>query len=389
MVQKVFKNRQNPLRVVVKVGTNLISDSKSADGINSRMLEKIAQEVISLQKMGIQVVLVTSGAVHAGSVMLAKNNLKSAKNSKESSDLRRRQALSAIGQNIIISAYQRAMAKLDLPVAQLLLTAGDFQNRRTYTNIVKTMSELINLGVLAIVNENDTIATDELQFGENDLLSAACAAAFRADFLFILTSVDGFFMNNKRVPYIDTLSAEHWQAAKGPETLGRGGMQSKLRAAQLCNLSGINCAILPGDKEKVITQFLAAKDLRTHDVGTFFPAKKSSKMKARKKWLLFSCSRGAVSIDSGARQAIEKQGSSLLAVGIRGLRGHFLSNEVIEIEDETGALLGRGIINYNYREILPMIGKSADELRQENLLWRQKELIHRDNLVMEKQSNVE
>ena len=366
---------KNYQRVVIKVGTSLLCDASSKDGINYTMLESLRDEILFLRGEGKQVMLVSSGAVYVGSRVLHTYGIEN----KMNTSISQRQALSALGQNTLMTAYQKTMAVSGIPVAQLLLTALDFQNRRSYLNIQHTIRELLGLGVLGIVNENDTVATDELQFGENDLLSAACAALFYGELLVILTSVDGFFTKNgKRISYIDRLLPEHWQAAQGPEGPGRGGMRTKLRAAQLCNMSGIHCAILPGRAYQPIRSFFAGQDL-----GSLFAVRQSYKLSARKKWILFAGARGVIIVDAGARKALEDGGSSLLPMGVRELHGQFLPNEVVKIKDENGLLIGRGLINYSYREVLPMLGLSLQEMKKRNLLWRTKELVHRNNFVLE------
>ncbi len=367
--------KQRYRRVVIKVGTSLVCDASASDGIHHGRLNMLRDEIVFLRQKGVEVMLVSSGAVYTGSQRLKSYGL----NTQKNSHLARRQALSALGQHSLMGAYQQVMHSANIPVAQLLLTAGDFRNRRSYLNIQHTINELLQLDALAIVNENDTIAVDELQFGENDLLSAACAASFHADFLIILSSVEGFMMNGKRISCIEKLLPEHWQVALGPQGPGQGGMRTKLRAAHLCRLSGISCAILSGKHPQPIQAFFSQNE----DIGTYFPATARYRMSARKRWILFSCVRGLVIVDIGAREAIEKRGSSLLPVGIHSLRGQFLANEVVEVKDQTGTLIGRGIINYSYREVLPMLGLSSEQLVTKGLIWRQRELIHRSNFVLE------
>ena len=376
--RKIPKDLQNCRRIVIKVGTQLLSDPKARDGIDHLMLEKLAQEIAFLRKEGIQVMLVSSGAVYAGIKMLSRYELSHYELSQgKEPALRQRQALSALGQSALMSAYQKVMAKMNIPAAQLLLSAGDFQNRRTYLNMAHTITELLRLKALPIVNENDTIATEELQFGENDLLSAASAAVFHADYLLILTAVEGFMLGGERISYIEEILPEHWQAAQGPQAFGQGGMRSKLRAAHLCSLSAINCAILPGTVPNPVQSFLNGADL-----GTFFAVRQGPKLSARKRWLLLSPARGTVIIDRGAREALEKHGSSLLPVGLRKIQGHFLNNEVIEIKDENEKLVGRGLTNYSYKEVLLMLRQGAQDPQRQKAPGRQAELIHRDNLVL-------
>ena len=368
---------KSPKRIVIKIGTSLLSDEKSHDGLAHAMLDKICHEIVELRKKGCEVLLVSSGAVRLGSESLKKTYHIT---EEKKPSIGYRQALSAIGQNKLMGAWEKKLLSHKIPVAQLLLTARDFRDRRAYLNIQHTLHELLLLGALPIINENDTIAVEELQFGENDLLSAACSSLFQAEYLLILTSVTGFLLDEKRVGVMNYIEAKHWHTAKGPDGLGRGGMRAKLRAAELCMQSGIHCAILPGKANDPLVSFL-----RGDDVGTFFPAQERLRLSARKKWILFACARGAIIIDNGACQALQKTGSSLLPVGVIRLRGHFLNNEIIEIEDENGKLLGRGLSNYSYREVLAMIGVGAKALRQRKLITRGDALVHRNNLILEQQ----
>ena len=257
-----YLNKTKCKRVVIKVGTNFICNNQNAvlsskkeniKSINEINLKKLCSEIISLREKNIQVMLVTSGAVFTGKFELKNKGI------NLDNTLEHRQAYSAIGQSILMSYYQEEFQKYNIPLAQLLLTANDFIQRRSYLNIAQTINALLELETLAIVNENDTVATEELQFGENDLLSAACASIFKADYLCILTTIEGFIYENKRLDFIEKIEEKHLEQAKGPDTAGRGGMQTKLKAANLCALSGIHCAILPGFHDRPISSFLPGR----------------------------------------------------------------------------------------------------------------------------------
>lgn len=353
-------------RVVIKVGTQLLTDAKG--GVNRLMIEKLKAEILFLRKSGIEVLLVTSGAVGMGRELVR---------DLSTPDLARRQALSAIGQIRLMSVYSESFAASGVVIAQLLITARDFRDRRAYLNIGHTLQELISLGVLPVINENDTVSTDELRFGDNDMLSAACASQFHADLLIILTSVEGFIMNGKRVPFISRIGEEEKKHALGPTGPGSGGMETKIRAGELCALSGTMLAILPGGVESPIQSLFGGED-----IGTLVGGETRASLSARKRWLLFARTDGSVEIDAGARKALER-GSSLLPAGLRKINGHFLAGDVIDILDENGRSMGRGIVNYSYREILPAVGLRGEEIKNKSLFPRSDEIIHRNNMIVE------
>ncbi|MCB1308613.1 MAG: glutamate 5-kinase, partial [Leptospiraceae bacterium] len=290
MNRSEFINQFGIRRVVLKIGTNLLLDARSADGISGAMLDKLRDEIIFLRERGIEVLLVSSGAVGSGRHFIKKQfNIPL----HEQPSVTRKQALSAIGQHRLMARYESTFAPHGIPVAQLLLTAQDFRDRRAYLNMGHTISELMRLKALPIVNENDTVATDELlQFGENDILSAACLALFHADLLLILTSVDGFLLNNQRIPWISEISDEIRNAAGGPAGPGSGGMQAKIRAGELCAISGAALAILPGQHAHPVRSFFQGEDIGTLMVRSNDKRSWGRRLSARKSWLLFARTQG-------------------------------------------------------------------------------------------------
>jgi glutamate 5-kinase len=374
MIRSDFLRQKQIRRVVIKVGTSLISHPESPDGVDQAMIQKLRDEVLFLKSRGIDAMLVSSGAVGTGRHLLRTYG----RTLQNEPTITRRQALSAIGQSRIVSRYAEAFAEARIPVAQLLITARDFRDRRAYLNIGHTIHELHEIGAVAVINENDTVSTDELQFGDNDLLSAIVASLFRAELLIILTSIEGFLMDGRRVAELDRIEERHRAQAGGPEGPGRGGMITKIRAGELCSMSGAALAILPGAHPSPVRAFLEHED-----IGTFIRIPRKKPLSARKQWLLFARAEGGVAIDAGAQRALRERGSSLLPVGIRAVRGRFLAGEVIEIESTAGTVIGRGIVNYSYREVQSMIGLSAAEIVSQGLAPRAGEVIHRDNLILE------
>ncbi|MCE9600421.1 MAG: glutamate 5-kinase [Spirochaetia bacterium] len=359
-VQAIQKAR----RIVIKVGTSLLTDS---NGMRETMVNTLVSEIDFLRKQNKQVMLVTSGAVGMARSILRERT--------QTSDLAKKQALAAIGQGRLISQYERAFAKNGLLTAQLLITARDLRDRRAYLNIGNTMEELIGMDVLPIINENDTVSTDELKFGDNDLLSAACSSLFGAELLIILTSAPGFLKAGERVSHMSSITPDDMVHAQGPAGPGSGGMRTKLRAGQLCLISGQMLAILPGDEAQPIQSLFLGRD-----IGTLIAGQSKRRISARKKWLLYARPEGELRIDAGASNALTQKGSSLLAAGIREIRGTFLAGDPVDLLTLDGITLGRGIINYSERDLSHYLANPDAEKKR---LHGPGEVIHRDNLILE------
>lgn len=372
--QNCLSKVQKARRVVLKVGSSLLTSREQEGGVNRAMIYRIREEIGFLKSRGMDVLLVSSGAVSMGREVIRGFG----RTPVTDPTIARKQALSAIGQSRLINAYREAFAEIQTPVAQLLITARDFRDRRTYLNIGHTLQELISMGVVPIVNENDTVSTEELRFGDNDLLSASCASLFRADLLVILTTVEGFLVEKKRVSFLDSIGEEEMALAGGPTGPGSGGMQTKLRAAQLCAMTGEITAILPGTVESPVRALFEGED-----IGTLVCGKKRKKLSAKKRWLLYGRPRGEIVIDPGAREALLERGSSLLPAGIQKVSGNFLAGDVIEILGDGGRSLGRGLANYSAKELQPVLGMSGEQIRESHHLTGSPVVIHRDNMILE------
>ena len=385
------QNRKNYLkkisakRVVIKVGTNFIcnnddnkknnldsinqkdklsKNTNNNNAINKKNLEKLCNEIVKLRKKKIEVMLVTSGAVFNGRHRITNLNVPK-KNIKNTLEFK--QAYSAIGQSLLMEAYQKEFQKFNIPIAQMLLTANDFININSYTNINHTIDALLSLSTIPIVNENDTVATEELQFGENDILSAACASIFKADFLFIITSVEGFIFQKKRLSILDKIEKQHFANAHGPSNGGSGGMETKLRAAYLSQICGINSVILPGFDKAPIANFLNG-----NDIGTFFPVTKKSNLNARQKWLVFAPIRSTIIFKNNSKNLDIKN--------VISVKGSFFYNEIVSIENEEGVVVGRGIINCDKKEFENL--KNIKTENNTNLFNKENLLIFNENLKM-------
>ena len=364
--------------MVIKTGTSLLTDDGQRLGVDASMIRKLRSQVLWLREQGKECVLVTSGAVGMGRTTLQKIN---AYVPQKAPDLARRQALAAIGHHRLMSVYSELFAEVGIPAAQVLITARDLRDRRSYLNIGNTLEELTALGALPIVNENDTVSTEELRYGDNDVLSAACASLFRAQLLVILTSVDGFHMRGERVRFLNRIGSEELAEARGPDGPGTGGMTTKLRAGTLAMMGGEALAILPGRHASPVRALLEGED-----IGTLIASIRERSLSARKRWLLYARSGGSLTVDEGARRALLERGSSLLSAGILTTQGRFLAGDVVDLSDREGRVLGRGICNYSHRELQPALGLNGDEIKSRGLPFRTIEVVHRNNLILEEQS---
>ena len=361
--------------IVVKIGTNILTDKLK--GINREQIASIARSVAHLQSLGNRVALVSSGAIGAGVAAL---RLK-----QRPRTIPEKQATAAIGQPILMEAYQSAFKEEDCAVAQILLTKDDFVNRTRYMNARNTLSVLFDKGVVPIINENDSVAVEEIKLGDNDNLSALVANLIGADLLIILSDIDGLFSddpshnrNAELIPLVEKITPMIERLAKkSREELSTGGMITKIQAAKRCTSSGIAMIITNGNNPR------ALRDVFSGDFkGTLFlPA--GTRLNVRKKWIGFvSHARGSVAIDEGARTALLKKHKSLLPSGILEVSGEFRANDTISVRDTEGDEIARGVTHYSSADLARIMGKKSVEI--EKILGRpsRDEVIHKDNLVI-------
>ncbi len=370
-------------KLVLKLGSAVIHGKDQ--GVDLNTLDHVIRFVGSLNARGVQVILVSSGAVSIGSSRLKTPSTES---------IRDRQALAAIGQAGLMDTYARLFEKNDLKVAQLLLTREDMEDRRRYLNARNTIQRLLELNVIPIINENDSVAIDELKFGDNDQLSAIVATKMDVDLLLLLTVVDGVHRNIPELPphktepfskgddifkIIRNIDESTYSLA-GPSTdgLGSGGMHSKLEAVQSAVQAGVHTVIANGKKPEVLDRILEGCF-----PGTYFPPVKGQKLSGRHRWLAFGHRpKGELIIDRDTVEALVDHKKNLLPAGIRKLGGTFRRGEVVDVRNEQGELIARGLTNYASDEINRMIGiKTADISRQLGALDYE-EAIHRDNLAI-------
>lgn len=360
--------------IVVKLGTQLLSDKNLT--LDAAYVGRIAAQVAALRQKGVTVTLVSSGAIGAGMRLL---NLQ-----KRPTDLAKLQAIAAVGQRCLMDTWADAFAPHKLPVAQLLLTREDIDNRIRFLNLRNTIAAVHNLGAVPIINENDTVSTDELiriTFGDNDILAALVATALRADLLILLTVVDGVLdSSGKPVREFNSLHAAQKLVRAEKTELGKGGMNSKLAAAKMVLDCGEAMIVADGRMENVLLRLLAGEPIGT----LFFNSDNGSRRRSgRDRWIGAARPVGTIVIDDGAVKALVEKNRSLLPAGIVRVEGDFSRGDVVSIASSAGQLIARGLTNYSSEDIQRIRGKKTAEVRQ--LLKEQAydEVVHRDNLVLE------
>lgn len=335
--------------IVIKVGTSTLSLN---GGVNTAYIKAMAEQIAVLETAGKQCVLVTSGAIGMGAGKL--------KITESVTGVQMRQACAAIGQPLLMTEYRKAFDKLGLTCAQVLLTAEVLNNRKSYLNLKNAIEELLKLGVVPILNENDCVATDEIgtAFGDNDKLSALVASKLDADVLIILTDIDGLYDKNpkehsdaKLVKVVYEITGDILKSAgsKG-SAFATGGMKTKLQAAQIASNAGCRIVLANGKTKNVITRIIAGDD-----IGTVFMPKR--KLDNRLRWILNSTAKGTVIIDSGAAEAIKKK-KSLLVKGIKAVEGHFDHGDVVMLND-----VAKAVINFSDDELKRIAGRHSTEIK--------------------------
>ena len=364
-------------RIVIKVGTSNLTDKNYR--LDPQKVEKLAKEIIDLKKEGREIILVTSGAIGAG---IGKLDLK-----QRPRDIKVLQATAAVGQNILMSTYDRYFAKYQQTIAQLLLTHEDFFDRKRYLNLRNTLITLLKSGVIPIINENDTVVVDEIKLGDNDNLSALVASNLDADLLIILTDIDGLYTYDPKrskkaefISIVEEITPEIERIASARGKTGTGGMKTKIQAAKVTMKAGIPMVIVNGNEENILARIIAGERIGT----IFLPmAGAKEKMNDRKHWLQFASSvKGKIKVDEGAKSALIKNGGSLLASGIVDVEDDFMTGDPVSIVDTEGEEFAKGISNFSSEEIKKIKGAQSKEIEQ--ILGRKEygEVIYRGNLVL-------
>ncbi|MGA2525360.1 MAG: glutamate 5-kinase [Smithellaceae bacterium] len=366
-------------KILIKVGSAVLSGT---DGLDLKIIHALVKEMSDLVRQGYSVVLVTSGAIVSGKHRLnVTGELKS---------IPEKQAAAAIGQGRLMRVYSKSFEKNGLYVAQLLLTLSDLTDRQRYLNIRNTLSTLTEWRVTPIINENDSVAVDEIKFGDNDNLAAMIANIVEADLFINLTSTAGLYDCNpaefkkaKLIPLVSEFTDEIEAAATGETTaVGMGGMKSKVLAAKKVTAIGIPCVIAPGKRKKVLADILAGKEIGT----LFLPM--ADHLNSKKYWIAFTLHpRGKLVIDDGAKKALLEKGKSLLPSGIVDVEGDFDLGDPVSCVDREGAPLAKGLVNYNSAEIRKIKGLKTSQISQVLGHKDYDEVIHRDNLAITKQNS--
>ena len=357
--------------IVIKVGSSLLVEDKLG-AIKKEWFASFIDDVIDLRKKGKTVIIVSSGAINLGRKIL---NLKD-----NELTLEQEQAAASVGQIELSKEYQEHFKLKGLICSQVLITLDDFTNRRRYLNCKSTFKTLLKFGVIPIVNENDTVATDEIRYGDNDRLAAQVASICECDLLILLSDIDGLYpeppkksKNAVHIPFISEITDEIEIMAEGPENdFSHGGMKTKIEAAKVTTSIGCNLVIADGQKRNPISNISKSK-------STWFLASQSVKA-ARKKWILNMKSLGEIIIDFKAEKAL-KAGNSLLPVGAIKCIGQFSRGDVVTIKGEHGQIIAKGLASFNQIETEKILGLKSDHISSVLGYNRKPELIHRDNMA--------
>lgn len=361
-------------RWVVKIGSALATSG--GVGLNIAAIDSWAAQMVALKKLGHELVLVSSGSVAEGAARLGWQ--------KRPESMHELQAAAAVGQMGLVGAWEAAYQKFNMHAAQVLLTHDDLSDRKRYLNSRTTLWTLMRLGVFPVVNENDTVATEEIRFGDNDTLAGMVSNLIDADVLVILTDQQGLMSADPRedpdaklIDVADLSDPKVLAVAGEGGAWGRGGMRTKITAAKLAARSATSTVIAHGMAENVLLKIAEGES-----IGTFFPAS-DTKLVARKQWLAVSLNlKGKLTLDDGACRVLKEQGRSLLPVGVVAVSGDFERGELVSCVDKQGREIARGLVNYDTGEAQRIKGLATSAIQGELGYLHEPELIHRDNLVL-------
>lgn len=361
-------------RVVVKIGSAVLT---RADGLDMRRVQHLVDDMASLIKTGREIVVVSSGAIASGFTKIGL--------SERPQTIQAKQACAAVGQPSLMLAYEKSFARHGLKVAQVLLTADDLAHRQRYLNARNTLTTLLAWGIVPIVNENDTVAVEEIKFGDNDTLAGMIVSLAEADVLIALTDIDGLYDRDPRrdaearfVPMVKSVSRRvETQAGTIPGALGAGGMYTKVRAAKRVARMGLPTIIANGTRKDVLKRILSGQE-----EGTLF-LPQAERLPGRKHWIAFTSKpRGRIVVDGGAGRALLKGGKSLLPSGVVRVEGRFQAGDSVEVRGQRGRLVGIGLTNYSSEEMARILGCQTCDIEERLGYKHSDEVIHRDNLVV-------
>lgn len=358
----------------MKIGSGILTDDS---GLNVRAIRSISGQIHHLMNREIEIIMVSSGAMASG--------VKKVGLPKRPEEIPKRQAVAAVGQAGLMMEYEKAFSRYRRKVAQILLTHDDLNHRERYLNARNTIHVLLSWNVIPIINENDTVAIEEIKFGDNDNLSAMIALLMDADLLVVLTDIDGLYTKDPRrfedaelMPEVSVISKKIEQAASAiPGALGTGGMLGKIQAAKKVTSAGIPMIIANGKKPNILADLFDGRK-----AGTIF-IPKPKRMASRKCWLAFSSRpKGVLALDPGAASAVLNGGKSLLPSGIIGVEGEFQIGAPVHFKGPDDQILGIGLVNYSSEDIRKIMGLRSDRIRKRLGHKSFDEIIHRDNLVV-------
>ena len=372
---KSYNSRfENKKRIVVKIGSNVLT---SHQGLNTSVVQSVSRQISMLIDKGFEVVLVSSGAMAAGQKKIGLD--------RRPDEIPKRQAIAAVGQAGLIMEYEKAFGRYGKKVAQILLTHDDLRHRRRYLNSRNTLYTLLEWNVVPIINENDTVMIEEIEFGDNDNLAAMITLLMDADIFINLTDIDGLYTKDPRTNKDAELIREVKTIGKSiekiagdiPGALGRGGMLSKIKAAKKLTRAGVPMIIAKGDRKDVLIRLCEGEQLGTY----FIPDKK--RLPSRKCWIAFTMkAEGVLYIDDGAVKAILEKGKSLLPIGIVKVEGEFNVGACVEFYEASGNGLGRGLVNYSAADIRKIAGLKTQQVEERLGHKPYDEVIHRDNMTV-------
>ncbi|TAN38554.1 MAG: glutamate 5-kinase [Nitrospirae bacterium] len=362
-------------RIVVKIGSNILADKQ--EGLNMKRILALASDIVAVKGTGYEIVVVSSGAVAAGMKKLGLT--------EKPRDIKLKQAAAAIGQSSLMWAYEKSFGEHDTKVAQVLLTRDDLSHRKRYINSKNTLQTLLSYGVVPIVNENDTVVTDEIKFGDNDNLAALVAILIEAEQLIILSDVDGLYKEDPRVnaaaeliPLVAEITPAIEKLAGGAgSAVGTGGMYSKVLAARKATSHGICVSIVNGGKKGLLVSLMKGKQQGT----VFGPC--CQRISHRKGWIAYSSrAMGTLVLDDGAVRALKEMGRSLLPSGVVSVSGEFEPGDPVYCADARGKRIAKGLTNYSSEDVRKISGRQSSEIEVSLGYKYSDEIIHRDNLVI-------
>jgi glutamate 5-kinase len=362
-------------RIVVKIGSSSLIYSTGKP--NLAQMENLIRQLADIHNRGLDVLLVTSGAVGVGFNRLGYR--------QKPKSIPEKQAAAAVGQGMLMHMYEKLFAEYGVVVGQILLTREDFSERRRFLNARNTMCSLLGMGVIPIINENDTVAVDEIKLGDNDTLAAHVAGLVDADLLLLLSDIQGLYSANPRkdpgavvIPMVTEITSKLEAAAGGAgSAVGSGGMATKLQAARMSMHFGLAMVLAGAGEADVIRRVVAGEQLGT----VFWP---SARLDNKKRWIAYCATiQGKLFLDEGAAQALVRRGKSLLPSGITGVEGDFEIGNTVSLVDKDGKEIARGIVNYSAREVNIIKGLHTDDIQKTLGHKDYDEVVHRNNLVLD------